>query len=308
MYSIKGCFAFPSNRLHRAGWLLVFLLFHSFEIAAQKASQAPAKNCLWKVVSKDSTVYLLGSVHLLKSDAYPLSQALEQAFSESAKLVLEVNLDSLDSPDAQRLILAKSLLPDGKTLDLTLSPSTYQAVQQKVKALGLDIEVLKRVKPWFLSLSLVAMKMQQLGYDAQNGVDRHFFDRARKAKKEVQGLETADFQINLLDSMSARTQEECLLQTLKELDQFETEFEQLVRAWTEGREKQLDNLLLESFKEYPEVYSKLISERNRNWLPQIEREFQGGNRTLVVVGAAHLVGQDGIVELLRRKGYVVEQL
>src|SRR5262245_35362647 len=307
MCPTNGCFTYHSNRLRLTG-LVVVLLFHSFEIAAQKASQAPDKSCLWRVVSKDSTVYLLGSVHLLKSDAYPLSQAIEQAFSDSTKLVLEVNLESVDSGGAQQLILAKSLLPEGKTLDGTLSASTYQALQQRVKALGLDIEVLKRMKPWFLALSLVAMKMQQLGYDAQNGVDRHFFERARKAKKEVQGLETADFQINLLDSMSAKTQEESLLQTLKELDQFETEFEQLVRAWTEGREKELDSLLLESFKEYPEVYSRLISERNRNWLPQIEREFQGRNKTLVVVGAAHLVGQDGIVELMRRKGYVVEQL
>ena len=152
------------------------------------------KSCLWKVVSKDSTVYLLGSVHLLKSDAYPLSQAIERAFGDSTKLVLEVNLDSLNSPDAQQMILAKALLPEGKTLNEVLSPATYQAVRQKVEGLGLDIEALKRMKPWFLSLSLVAMKMQQLGYDAQHGVDRHFFERARKAKKEVLGLETADFQ------------------------------------------------------------------------------------------------------------------
>jgi len=304
----KGCFMRHSSRFHRAGWLLLILFFRTFEIAAQNASQAPVKSCLWKVVSKDSTVYLLGSVHLLKSDAYPLSQAIEQAFGDSTKLVLEVNLDSLNSPDAQQMILAKALLPEGKTLSEILSPATYQAVRQKVEALGLDIEALKRMKPWFLSLSLVVMKMQQLGYDAQHGVDRHFFDRARKAKKEVLGLETADFQINLLDSLPAKTQEESLLQTLKELDQFETEFEQVVRAWAAGHEKQLDNLLLESFKEYPDVYAKLISERNRNWLPKIESHFQGGNKTLVVVGAAHLVGRDGVVELLKRKGYSVEQL
>jgi len=243
----------------------------------------------------------------LKSDAYPLSQAIEQAFVNSTKLVLEVNLDSLNSSDAQQMVLATALLPGGKTLNETLSPATYQAVQQKVEAMGLNMEALKRMKPWFLSLSLVAMKMQQLGYDADNGVDRHFFDRATKANKEVLGLETAEFQINLMDSLSAKTQEESLLQTLKELDQFETEFEELVRAWASGQEKQLDNLLLQSFKEYPDVYAKLISERNRRWLPVIESHLQGGNKTLVVVGAAHLVGRDGVVELLKRKGYSVEQ-
>ena len=296
------------SRFHRAGWLLLLLFFTTSESAAQNVIQAPVKSCLWKVVSKDSTIYLLGSVHLLKSDAYPLGQVIEQAFGDSTKLVLEVNLDSLNSPDAQQMMLTKALLPEGKTLNETLSPATYQAVQQKVEALGLDIEALKRMKPWFLSLSLVAMKMQQLGYDAQHGVDRHFFDRARKAKKEVLGLETADFQLNLLDSLSAKTQEESLLQTLKELDQFETDFEQVVRAWAAGQEKQLDSLLLESFKEYPDIYAKLISERNRNWLPKIESHFRDGNKTLVVVGAAHLVGRDGVVELLKQKGYSVEQL
>ena len=295
------------SRYHRACWLLLLVLVRSAQVAGQTAGQAPVKSCLWRVVSKDSAVYILGSVHLLKSDAYPLSQAIEQAFVNSTKLVLEVNLDSLNSSDAQQMVLAKALLPGGKTLNETLSPATYQAVQQKVEAMGLNMEALKRMKPWFLSLSLVAMKMQQLGYDADNGVDRHFFDRATKANKEVLGLETAEFQINLMDSLSAKTQEESLLQTLKELDQFETEFEELVRAWASGQEKQLDNLLLQSFKEYPDVYAKLISERNRRWLPVIEGHLQGGNKTLVVVGAAHLVGRDGVVELLKRKGYSVEQ-
>lgn len=295
------------SRIHRAAWLLLLLFLRTAEIRAQNVSPAPVKSCLWKVVSKNSTVYLLGSVHLLKSDAYPLSQAIERAFTDSAKLVLEVNMDSLNSLDSQQMVLAKALLPEGKTLNEILSPATYQAVREKVEVLGLDIDALKRMKPWFLSLSLVAMKMQQLGYDAQHGVDRHFFDRARKAKKEILGLETAEFQISLLDSLPAKTQEESLLQTLKELDQFETEFDQVVRAWAAGEEKQLEGLLLKSFKEYPEVYAKLISERNRSWLPKIEGHFVRGSKTLVVVGAAHLVGPDGVVELLKQKGYSVEQ-
>jgi uncharacterized protein len=297
-----------SSRFKRAGWLVLLLLLRTADIAPQDGRRTAAKSCLWKVVSKGSTVYLLGSVHLLKPGAYPLSQPIEEAFRDSAKLVLEVSLDALNSPDAQQMVLAKALLPEGKTLNEMLSPATYEAVRQKVEGLGLDIAALKRMKPWFLSLSLVVMKMQQLGYDAQHGVDRHFFERARKEKKPVLGLETADFQIDLLDSLPAKTQEESLLQTLKELDQLEKEFEQVLRAWGAGDEKQLDRLLLKSFNEYPDVYAKLISERNQNWLPKIERHFQDGNTTLVIVGAAHLIGRDGVVELLKKKGYLVEQL
>lgn len=298
-----------SSRSHRSAWLLLLLLlFRTSEIAAQNASKAPAKSCLWKVVSKESTVYLLGSVHLLKPDAYPLSRAIEQAFDDATQIALEVNMDSLDSPDAQRMIMTKALLPDGKTLNDVVSPATYRVVQQKVQALGLDIQVLRRMKPWFLSLSLVAMKMQQLGYAPQHGVDRHYFERARKSKKEVFGLETAEFQIDLLDSLSGKAQEESLLQTIEELDQVETEFEQIVGAWAAGQEKQLSETLLKSFKEYPDIYAKLITERNRNWLPKIENFFRAGQKTLVIVGAAHLVGREGVLDLLRQKGYSIEQL
>jgi uncharacterized protein YbaP (TraB family) len=298
-----------STKSHRLAWLFfLLLLFRTSDVAAQNASQAPVKSCLWKVVSKESTVYLLGSVHLLKPDAYPLSRTIEQAFDDATRIALEVNMDSLDSPDAQRMIMTKALLPEGNKLNDVVSPATYRVVQQKVQALGLDIQVLTRMKPWFLSLSLVAMKMQQLGYDPQHGVDRHYFERARKAKKEVLGLETAEFQIDLLDSLSGKAQEESLLQTIKELDQVETEFEQIVSAWAAGQEKQLSETLLKSFKEYPDIYAKLITERNRNWLPKIESFFRNGHKTLVIVGAAHLVGREGVLDLLRQKGYSIEQL
>ena len=125
------------NRFQGTVWLLLLLVLRTSETTPQNPSQAPVKkSCLWRAVSRDSTVYLLGSVHLLKPDIYPLSEAMERAFVDSSKLVLEVNLDSLNSPDAQQIMLAKALLPEGKTLIEILSPATYQAVRQKVEALG----------------------------------------------------------------------------------------------------------------------------------------------------------------------------
>ncbi|MCI0627339.1 MAG: TraB/GumN family protein [Acidobacteria bacterium] len=296
--------------LRRASLLLLLLVFpvHTCEVRAQAPAKAPAKSCLWKVTSKENAIYLLGSVHILKADAYPLSKAIESAFTGSKKLVLEVSLDAMNSPSAQQLILTKSLLPEGKTLKEALSPETFRLVQQRAESLGLPMTALQRMKPWFLSLSLTVMKMQQLGYDAKFGVDKHFFDRATKETKEVLSLETPDFQINLLDSLPAKTQEASLLQTLRELDQFESEFDQIIRAWVLGNEKKLEESLLESFKEYPDVYEKLINERNRNWLPKIEAFLKDGNHVLIIVGAAHLVGRDGVIELLKQKGYAVEQL
>lgn len=291
----------------RISWLFLLFLVCGREAIAQTVQRAPAKNSLWRITTNKSTLYLLGSIHMMKPDVFPLSDAIEEAFRSSARLVLEVNLDGLNSPDAQQAMLAKGLLPEGKRLGQVLSPETYRQVQQKVEALQLNIGAISRMKPWFLSLALAAMKMQQLGYNPENGVDRYFFGKAINAKKPVVGLETADFQISLLDSLPAKTQEEALLQTLNELDQFEKEIEQVVRAWKAGREKELESLLLESFKEYPEVYAKIVTDRNRNWLAALESHLRGEGSTFVVVGAAHLVGRDGVVELLRKRGYSVEQ-
>ncbi len=297
-------------RLFRlALWLFLLVVpTQSTQLFAQAPAPATAKNCLWKITSKENTVYLLGSIHLLKQDAYPLSDVIEGAFNNSKTLVLEVDLDAMNAPEAQQLILTKGLLPDGKTLRQTLSPETYRLVSEKVAAMGLQMEAVGRLKPWFLTLTLAVAKMQQLGYNPQYGIDKHFFDKARKSNKEVVGLETAEYQISLLDEMASSAQEATLLQTLKELDLFEKEFSQIVQAWSSGDSGLLEKSLLDSFKEYPEVHAKLVLERNRNWLPKIEGFFGKGVNTLVIVGAAHLVGHEGVIELLKRKGHKVEQM
>lgn len=276
--------------------------------APAAASEASGKNCLWKVKSSENTVFLLGSIHLLKQDAYPLNKVIESAFNNSRKLVLEVDLDTMNSAEAQQLILAKGLLPEGKTLKQTLSPETYRLVSDKVEGMGLAMETVGRLKPWLLTLTLAISKMRQLGYQPQHGIDKHFFDKARQWNKEVVGLETAEFQISLLDEMASNTQEAALLQTLKELDVFEKEFSQIVQAWSSGDSSALEKSLLESFKEYPEVYGKLVTERNKNWTPKIEGLLGTRGNVFVIVGAAHLVGPDGVVELLRKKGHTVEQM
>jgi uncharacterized protein YbaP (TraB family) len=273
---------------------------------AQAPVASPAKSCLWKVTSKGGNVYLLGSVHLLRKDAYPLNQSIEQAFTRSTRVVLEVDMD--ESAASAQLLLSKGLLPGQKTLKEILSADTFKLVKQKMEAQGSNIETMQRFKPWLLMLTLTISEMQRLGYDAQYGIDKHFYDRARKSSKEVLSLETAEYQINLLDSLPAATQEAALLQTLKEFDLFQKEFSQIVKAWSSGDATGLEASLLGSFNEYPDVYEKLLLERNRNWIPKIEAFLGSQSDVLVIVGAAHLVGPSGVVELLRKKGYSVEQM
>jgi uncharacterized protein YbaP (TraB family) len=287
--------------------VLVTLLGETISQAlAQAPSPATTRSCLWKVTSRDSTVHMLGSVHLLKKDAYPLNRTIESAFNGSQTLLLEVNLDEMTSHEVQQLILSKGLLADGKTLPEVLSKESLVLVKERIDALGLQLEAVQRLKPWLLTMTLALAKLQQLGYDPAHGIDKYFFDKAKGQRKEILALETAEFQINLLDSLPPKTQEAALLQTLKELDMMEKEFDAIVQAWKIGDTKRLEDSLLESFKEYPEVYQKIVSERNKNWIPKIEELLERRGNTLLVVGAAHLVGPHGVVELLRNKGYVVE--
>jgi uncharacterized protein YbaP (TraB family) len=277
-------------------------------LCAEKATSPDKKSCLWRIKSKTNTVYVLGSIHLLKKENYPLNEAIEKAFDDSKKLTLEVNLASVNPEDAQKLVLTKGMLGDDKTLKESLGKETYELAKKKLAELGASIEQMSKFKPWLLGVMLGVTKMQKLGFDPQQGVDRYFFDKAKKANKEVVGLETMDYQINLFDKMAAGEQEQMLLHTLKELDMIEKELNKIVTSWASGDIKALETILLESFKEYPEFRTIFVTQRNKNWVPKIESFLKEDANYLVVVGAAHLIGKEGVIELLKDKGYSAEQL
>ncbi len=285
---------------------LLLLLATTFASLQHAASSG--KHTLWKVKSTKSVVFVLGSVHLLKKENYPLPEALEKAFDETQKLVLEVNLDSINNPAVQQLMLSKGLDTSLKTLDQRLSPETYALARKEIELIGLSIDQVRFFKSWMLGLTLTVMHMQKMGFDPNYGIDKHFFDKAKGAQREIINLETVEYQLDRLDGMSAKTQEAFLLQTLRDIHTVEKEFNDILSAWSIGDIRSLESTLLESFSEYPGAYDKLIKERNYNWLPQIESFLQQNGDYLVVVGASHLLGKDGLIDLLKQKGYSVEQL
>ncbi|MEW6351389.1 MAG: TraB/GumN family protein [Thermodesulfobacteriota bacterium] len=266
------------------------------------------KNCLWRVQSKTSTLYILGSVHLLKKESYPLDAAMENAFGNVRKLVLEVDQDVLEKPSTMRMMMSKGMFGDRNTLKSSVSPDTYELVKKRTAELGMPIERLSKFKPWLLSITVAAGKLLQLGFDPGLGVDKHFFRKAKESGIPIVALETIEYQISRFDDMAPATQEAMLRQTLKDLEILEKEFNAIVESWSAGDTASLDALMRKSFEQFPEVYEKLIAERNRNWLPQIEALSGQDENCMVVVGALHLVGKDGIVEMLRQKGHTVDQL
>ncbi len=270
---------------------------------------AASKNFVWKAISKQgSTVYLAGSVHLLTKDYYPLDPAFESALRAADLLVEEVDLGVMLAPSSQMLMLTRGMLPPGQSLDKVLSPQTFSAVSSKIAELGLPVEGLKRFKPWSLALTLQALEWQKAGFDANLGVDKHLYDMAKAAGKATEGLETLEFQISRLDGMSMELQDRLLAETLQELESSRAGFTTIADAWKAGDVSTVERLVLQDLRSQPQLYERLLLERNRNWLPKIEALFLRPRPALVVVGAAHMVGSDGLLQMLRVKGYTLEQL
>jgi uncharacterized protein YbaP (TraB family) len=288
--------------------LIFRLAFFTAAFALVGESRGQEKSFLWQLQSGKGDIYILGSIHFLKRENYPLNPTIEKAFDSAKKLVFEIDFKGADSGTVQRLTLEKGLHRDGKTLQQNVSAETYSLAAKRAQELGLDIAVLSPLKPWMVALTMTSLQLQKLGFDSNSGIDRYFAGRATTAGKPIAGLETAAFQIGLMDQLSASDQESMLRQSLREMDLLDKALDEIVRSWAAGDVPALEQLLLKAMREYPAVHQKVVVDRNRRWLPEIERLIKGGESALVVVGAAHLVGKEGVIELLKERGYTLEQM
>jgi len=288
---------------HRVGSVLLTMLW----LGAAANVRAEEKSLLWKITKGASSVYILGSIHYLRSENYPLKKAILDAFDTSKRLVLEIDLNATSGEAAQRLMLEKALFRDGTTLPENIGAETYQLAAERATQLGIDMRIFNQMKPWFVAINLIAIKLKALQLDPRRGVDQYLASEAKRRGKPTSGLETLEFQIGLLDQLSKQNQEAMLRETVTELDLLDRNIDEIVRSWVDGDEALLAKLLLAGMVEFPEIHQKVLVERNRRWLPEIEKSLEQGSEALIVVGAAHLVGPDGIIEMLKTKGYSVEQ-
>jgi uncharacterized protein YbaP (TraB family) len=274
--------------------------------SAAQTQGGSARSFLWKVESGTKVLYLAGSVHALTADVYPLNPVFEQAFQAADILVEEIDLAEGDPMSLGPMLLAKGMYQDGRTFDSVVSKETAALVTQRLQ-LPMVMELIRPMKPWMVMLTVMALQMQQSGLDASLGLDKYFFDKARTSGKAIVGLETAESQIDRFDKMPEALQEQLLRSALEDLDAQTRELTTIVTAWQRGDAASLEKTLLASFKPHPAAYNSLIVERNNNWMPQLEKCLARTSPCLVVVGAAHLVGPDGLLALLQRKGYRITQ-
>jgi uncharacterized protein YbaP (TraB family) len=284
----------------RALWLVCALF-----VAAAHADGAV--HTLWELHGKHNTVYLLGSIHVLRAADYPLAPPLLAAYANSQALVMEINLKDLDMSELQAEMLQGALLPEGKTLADVMGRERYARAAASARALGIDLANFDRFAPWFVAEAISQTQLSAQGFSAESGVEMFFLGKAQADGKSVAGLETAHDQIALFEHMTPETQAEYLDSSLKEAGDLPREAGEMVRAWQRGDTEWFRGELQQEFGHDPVLYQSLLGARNRKWLPQIEALLDQDKNYLVIVGTGHLVGQDSVIALLKRDGITAIQ-
>jgi len=288
-----------------AGRIFCFLCLCGLTFTASGQDNA-AKPFLWEARNGQTTVYLLGSVHELRPGDHPLHPLMEDACERSDQVAFELDLDEAKSASVLLLGLQKGTYSPPDNLAAHLSQETYDRVVQYAQANGIRFYDLYR--PWFLSQVLTTKELSHAGFEANLGIDKHFFDLAKDRGKTIKALESASFQINVLASLPEEKLIASVEKFLADPALAVSQVVQVVEAWKRGDGEALRRAIENEFRDDPQSFDLLLTQRNQNWLPAIEGFLKENRTTVVVVGAAHLVGETGLVTLLRRKGYDVEQL
>lgn len=286
----------------------LFVLTVSVLLALIPASYVAAETSVWKVSNGNNTVYLGGTVHLLRASDYPLPTEYDQAYEASDTLVFETDIAAMSDLATQARLLTAMSYTDERTLQSVLSEEAYAALQEYTASVGLPLAMMQKFKPGMVVTTLQVFEFQKLGFTPE-GVDAHFNARASGDGKPIEGLESLEEQIEFLASMGEGKESEYILMSLADLENTEEAMLGMISAWRAGDSEQLTELFVADMQERaPDIYELLLRGRNLDWLPQIDAMLQDADTEFVLVGAAHLVGDDGLLKLLADAGYDVEQL
>ena len=280
------------------GWVLCAMAAHAAD---------DTRHTLWELHGKHNTVYLLGSIHVLRAADYPLAAPLLAAYADSKALVMELNLEDLDMSALQSEMLQSALLPEGRTLADVLGRDRYAHAAASARELGIDLANLDRFAPWFVAEAISQTQLAAQGFAAESGVEMYFAAKARGDGKSVAGLETVRDQIALFEHMTPDAQAEYLDSSLAEARDLPREAGDMVRAWQRGDTEWFRAELQQEFGHDPALFRALLASRNRKWLPQIEALLAQDKNYLVIVGTGHLVGQDSVIDLLKKDGIAAIQ-
>ena len=266
-----------------------------------------AATSLWEVSKNDHLLYLGGTIHMLKKEDYPLPVEYDMAFNKAEKVVFETDIDAGKSPEFGAKMTRMLSYAPGQSLDKDINKKTLSILSKYLTSREMSIEAVINLKPTMVVLLMTVMELNRLGMSGI-GVDEYYYKKAKSASKAVGYFESIDEQLNFLLTMGVGHENELIRKTIADMDRMESMINAMKAAWLAGDESKLAELSLADMqRDYPDLYQTLLVERNNNWIPQIEKMLLSREVELVLVGALHLVGNEGLLHQLRAKGYQVKQ-
>jgi uncharacterized protein len=288
--------------MRQLAWSALLALFASLAVGAAEPAPSPAP-FLWEVQGPQARHYLLGSVHLLPDAAMPLPGTLDRAYAVTQMLVVETDLDALSAPEIQGRMLGAAREDRTGGLQGQVGKKLYGKLQQRARQLGMPTPVCADLRAWFCALALELYPLQQAQFTIANGIDRRYFSLARDDGRPVVSLETPEFQIKLFAEMSDALSKQMLAATLDEATYQSQTPAELLRMWQSGDVGALEQVIRELRKRYPELYARILADRTRTWAGPLAERMKHEMPLLVIVGAAHLPGPDGLLALLKAQGF-----
>jgi uncharacterized protein len=261
-----------------------------------------ALHSLWELHGKHNTVYLLGSIHVLRLSDYPLAPALLEAYGNAKSVFMEVDLQEMSSPQVQAEMVTSAVLPEGKSLPEILGTERYGRAGALAHDVGVELATFDQFAPWFAAEAISQLQLTQLGFQPESGVEMYFLERAHSDGKSVAGLETVHDQLALFENMPMDTQAQYLVSSLEQAHDLPSVVDSMVRAWQRGDTQWFVNQMRSELGKDPNLYQSVLVARNRKWVPKIEALLNDDKNYLVIVGTGHLVGPGSVVELLKKDG------
>ncbi len=263
---------------------------------------------MWKVSGDTNAVYILGSIHLLRPQDHPLPTVIEAAYEESETILMELDMDDLDPFATQALFVRYGKLANGETLADRLGANHYETAAALAERQGIPLHMLDQVEPWYAAVMVELIALSRIGFDPTLGIEMWVTTMAARDGKEIEGLETAEEQIRMLDGLPDDAQREMLISTLEELAALQDMMDELIQAWRMGDTDLLESEMLEPLSEYDDLFQAILVDRNNRWVEQIMALLDDDEDYLVVVGSLHLVGDVGVPEQLEARGVEIHKL
>lgn len=271
-------------------------------------SNAYADSPVWKVSKGDRHLFIGGTVHVLSQSDYPLPDAFERAYRQAPIIVFEADPRALQTSEFQQALLSRTTYPQGRDLTMVLDDETEADLRQYLAAREIPVDTIMRFKAGMVSITLTIIELQRLGL-ADTGVDAFFGLRALKDKKTIKGLENAEDQMAYIAGLGEGREDALIDYTLRQMADLPEMLQAMKTAWRTGDNARLAEVGMAPLEEdFPEVHDQFVTQRNAAWLPKIEAMLQTGPVELVLVGALHLVGEDGLLARLEKIGYTIENL